>query len=200
MPKTKLRPKKPHEHTTKLNKFRLDMVRLKMTIQGLLDEVTEMIMSESYSRQDQVDLGWIFRELENLCDDMRKDSKARKMNIGKLLAFRLVSETLAEEEDELHVTEDSGRAEGVYATGTATMSMKSPLPKPPTEEYTNLCRFLGVDEDWIESGIVGFRFQNLGKLVTRLTEEGQPLPPGISKTFPEYSMTFRTRKKPLVND
>ena len=174
--------------------MRLEFLKLKLRAAEFLIEVQSGIKAEAFDRADQVDLGWCFREIEKMCDELRKEFKSRKELIGKVLALRIAEEAM---NDMGSLSgEKSMTVHGEFASGIPDVSQSASLPRPDTADYVALCKYLGIiDEDLVGSGVVRFSYTSLSDLVTRLAAEGKPLPDGIAKTYSVYSTIFRTKKR-----
>lgn len=150
--------------------------------------VTALIKKSDYSKEDLCDIGFLCREFESLLDDFRKDMKARKEMTGKIIAMQLMKESLSD----LDATDS---VKGKLARGTATLRMQAALPKQGTDEYTDLLDFFYVPRLAIGDGILKLNWKSVEEMATKLAEEGKPLPPGITKTYPVYSTIFTKLKK-----
>lgn len=150
------------------------------------DGVTKMELS----MEDLVDMGYLCRDMERYLDEMRKEVKSRKELIGKLLAFHVAQQSLNDTE-KLQVT-----VKGELATGTPDVKLQPKIPEPKTEEFSQLMEYFGLSRDRL-AGIedcLRLSFNGMRDLVSRLAEEGYPMPPGVVKTWPVYTTTFRRRK------
>ena len=142
---------------------------------------------KQYGLSEFVDLGFLCRESENLLDDWRKDCKARKELIGKIIAFEVTKSSLNDPNmnETIH---------GTLATGTPDVKIWAALPKKNTPEYQAVLDFFYVPRRSIDEGILKLDWNKVKELVTTLAQEGKTLPPGIGKTYPEYSTVFRKKK------
>ncbi len=182
-----------HEHVDELNAIRLKLLKFQLDSSALFHDILDLIKSESYTPVDGCDIGWCFREIENYADELRKEAKARKELIGRLLAFRVTQDAM--NDPDLLSKEGALTIRGRFCSGTPEVKQQGAQPKRGSEDYVKLCNFFGITDDaLIESGTVQFSFNKLGDLVSGLMVDGKQLPPGITKTYPLYSTIFRTKK------
>ena len=89
-----------------------------------------------------------------------------------------------------------------YVTATPRVTMIASVPKRSTqpEEFAKLMDYMGIPRHlWEGEGdaeVVRCHWPGLVTWLSRLAEEGKPLPEGIdiSKTYPQYALTLRRRK------
>lgn len=183
-----------HPDVDKLNEIRLKLMKFQLDASDLLIGMLDDIKGERYSRVDQCDIGWCFREIAKVADEIRKECKARQELVGKLLAFRMTEDCMNDMDAALSGG-DALTVRGRFASGTPEVKQHAALPRAGSEEYSLLCKALGLDNDKvIESGVVQFSFNKLADYVSGLMSEGKQIPPGITKTYPSYSTIFRTKK------
>ncbi len=146
--------------------------------------LTDGIKSNTYTKEELVDIGFLLREMENLLNDFRKDCKVRKELCGKIIAKKVMEDNLAsgDFEDVVH---------GTLARGIVDLKMQPKIPKRDTEEYQLMMEAFGVPKDKI--GIVKIDWTQAGELASKCAAEGVPLPEGLGNTYPVYSTKF-TRK------
>lgn len=141
-----------------------------------------------FNESEMCDVGYLLRESEKLSDELRKETKAKKDLVGKVLALRVIMQHEHDPTTDL-------KAEGELATGVPDVKMRPKLPKHGTEQYDALMRFFGVPDEFARTGALSIHFVHMSELLTRLAEEGRQTPPGITDTFPEHTMTFRKKKR-----
>lgn len=127
-----------------------------------------------------VDAGFLAREVARVLDDARKQAEKVRLAAGKELYRRHVAAAAASDEEP--------RVRGTLATATLDCEVKPFVPAPGQEAYGRLLRFLGVGDEAIRTGILGFRFRALSEMLTRMTAAGRLLP---VETFSDYSCVFR---------
>lgn len=72
---------------------------------------------------------------------------------------------------------------------------KMPRYKDEPEEYSKLLRAMGLPESLIETGSFRLSFDDISEIATRCNREGRPLPEGLGKTWTEFYLKIRTRRK-----
>jgi len=149
--------------------------------------ITKDIRSGKLKDEKMCDIGYLLRELENLFDDWRKDCKARKELIGKILAFNVTQASLNGS------TETCVR--GLLATGTADVKIRAKLPAKGTDEYMAVLKHFGIPETLVQAGVLKLDWDGVSGLATKQAQDGKPMPPGLGETFPEYVTVFKRRSK-----
>ena len=162
--------------------------------QPLMDQLSHVsreamkIPNKGISTEDAVDLGFLCREIENLFEECRKEVKARHERISRFVATSLVNMLL---EDPESVEDDDVLVRGLYASGSPNVGVTPKVPKKGTQEYFDLCEYLGIPVDLANRGLVVFHYPLLAELCTELANEGKPMPPGLGGSVPKVTTTFR---------
>lgn len=160
----------------------------------LMDQLSDVskeamkIPGKGISTEDSVDLGFLCREIENLFDECRKEVKARHERIGRLIATSLVNMLL---EDPDSVEDDDVLVRGLYASGSPNVGVTPKVPRKGTQEYFDLCEYLGIPVDLANRGLVVFHYPLLAELCTELANEGKLMPPGLGGSVSKVTTTFR---------
>lgn len=172
-----------HEDVAQLQalKAEVDDIWARLYAFGQSAMVKARSKDDSYLQSVLVDLGFLFRELENRFDEERKDAKARKELIGKLIAFNA-----------MQTAGDVDTIRGELATGTPDVSMIADLPKKGTPEYNMLATALNVPTDALQ--FLRLDWKAITAYVTELMAQGKKVPAGLNKTRPVYATTFRRKK------
>lgn len=151
----------------------------------ILERVKE---SDGYTDEELCDIGFFCREIERITDEWRKDVKAAKELIGKVLCARRVKATANDEAPDMTV-----RAE--FSTGSPDVRLTTTFPKRGTTEYEQLLSSMGVKQDIIENGVLVPHWTHMTEHVTALVEAGGNPPPGVQLRAPIYSTTFRRKNQ-----
>ena len=132
--------------------------------------------------KELADTVYALRECYKLTDDARK-----LIDNIKGLAERLACIIWIK-------TSEGDKIETDYCIGTPKVKQITSVPKRGTEDYALLMDFLEIPDTGEE--VVRFHWPGLTEHLTRLAEEGKPLPPGIdpSKTYAGYSLSVRTNQ------
>lgn len=150
----------------------------------LRSDILQELRQNKMETEDMVDIGFLFRELENKLDDSRKDCKAAKEMAGKIICLRIAKESLND------LTKDTV-VRGVLARGSADVRRLPALPRKGTPEYISAMKALGVEnEAAIKSGCLKFDFHAIQTLINECAAAGKKPPPGLDKDYPEYTTTF----------
>lgn len=148
--------------------------------------------SSSLQHEDLVDMGFLLRELETMGEEIRKEAKKRKDLCGKLVSFRVITKSVEDG------STDIPNIHGQLASGKIVMKMQPVLPKKGTAEHSALLKYLKVDEESVERGLVKPDWTQMGLHCTELVAMGKPLPPGVGQTFPDYNVSY-TKKRTAVD-
>jgi hypothetical protein len=148
--------------------------------------IIEKLKKGKYSLQDKVDLGFLFRELEDTLEDWRKSATAYKKLTERLIGLEVTSQSLNDAEPTL-------KAEGSLASAAVDLKIIAVVPKRGTKEYNDLCESQGIPEELRKCELIKFDFKKVCDLAVKCAESGQPLPKGIEKTYPEFTATFRRK-------
>jgi len=131
-----------------------------------------------YNDVAMADLGFLCRELEDLLDEWRKDSKVRKELVGRLLCSMLVHS------DRELVRADLCRAQ-------AKIGMRPQFPKKGTDDYYALLAYYGITDP--DNQPVSLSWVGVAKVCTKLIEQGKPLPPGMKEPMSDPTCIFTRR-------
>lgn len=174
-----------HEDAKKLA-FLFDSIRERMDelYQSLAVIQDKLKAGGSYKENDQVDLGIITKELEELLDQRRKDSKATKELIEKLLAFQIAQRAAQDPLSDAYAAGRLGKAE-------LDLKKEGAPPKPGTPQYEAFLRQMGVPDEAIASGVIDVSYKGLSAYMTRCAEDGVAMPEGIVQQYDRYRATFR---------
>lgn len=154
---------------------------------SFLQAVTARLSKNEYSKVAMVDLGFLCREIEELTEDWRKDCKARKELFSKVLAFQVITHATAKPDE----ADDSVR--GQLATGTVNSEVQPKLPKRGDPDFERVLEYFGLPKSLAETGVVKLDWEAARRHVTELIASGKTPPPGLDKTYPVYSTTYRRR-------
>lgn len=146
------------------------------------------IRRREFSSEELTDIGFLFREMENIGDTIRKESKGRKELCAKLICAAVVEASLNDPTDAL------SRVDGRLATFNPNVKFISSLPKKDDPEYDEFLEWIGVSKEVIAKGLLNFRFNEMCDLLTHLVSEGKPVPKGFKNSVPMYGGVYRRRK------
>lgn len=158
-------------------------------IKGATVNVVEM--------NEQADLSYVLREVGKLLDDLKKEvEKASKQATALACADWMKQVRDGEFSSEKIKTE--------YVTATPDIKVGCSLPKLSTDpdNYYELMDFLGIPREVSEKDFIRIHWPNFVEFISKLQQEGRPIPPGIDKekTFNFYKLEMRRRKGILEND
>lgn len=134
--------------------------------------------------EDLVDLGFLFKEMEVVLDDWRKDCKAFKELVEKVVGLRAA---ISDDPNSLTIR-------GKLTTATVNISMVADMPKPGSLEYAALCRYLKIPDELAESGVMRPHWKHLNDLLSQRLTEGKSAPAGLKNQRSKFSLTFRKRR------
>jgi len=143
---------------------------------GELITMTELIASPKTAMGDLVDTGFLCREMETLLDDWRKECKARKELVTKILAIR--SPAFGD-----------STIQGKLASVSLDATLEVEIPKEGTPEYDEILKYFHVDPE------IPFKphWKKVQELVLQRYQDGVPLPPGFGKQYTKTTGVFRRK-------
>jgi|TARA_R100000501_G_C2614974_1_gene108738 hypothetical protein len=146
----------------------------------------KFVVERLCEEEELVDLGIIGRDLESLLDELRKEVKARKELVSKVLAVAITKDALNNPHSDV-------RATGTLGTATPDVKVQPILPKRSDAKYADLLKHFGVNEEAINRGLLSVHWVKFGDYLTELTREGKNAPLEIeSKAVP--TVTFRKKR------
>jgi len=148
-----------------------------------------LLQGDSLTEEQLCDMGFMLRETEKFLDDARKEVKAKKEMISKMLAVKITKAYMEDPSREM-------RARGTMATATPDVHIRPKLPKIGTPEYATLLGWLGVPDASIEGGTLSIHFNRMSEMLTRMAEEGKNPPPGLVGTYTDSNCVFRRLNNP----
>jgi hypothetical protein len=159
------------------------------SVVGYCHVLSGALGNNELTEADLADAGYLLRESERWLDEARKEVKAKKETIGRILAV-LITRRVMEDPDE------EPRARGELCTATPDVAIRPKLPKAGTEEYSDLMRWLGVPVETVEGGVLNVHFNRMSEMLTRMAEEGKTPHPGLVGTYTDTSCVFRRTNNP----
>ena len=156
----------------------MDYHRIVAEVMGIL---TDQIRRGQITGADLVDAGYLCREISDLFDELRKETKARCELSGKVLAAQFMQDSL------VNPTADDV-VRGNISRAKVDMVMEATVPKEGSKEYEDFCNFIGLGT--AARAYAKPSWSKVSDLVTTLASEGRPLPPGIGKSWPRYTAVF----------
>lgn len=133
--------------------------------------------------QDElVDIAYLCKKMDQLNEDTGKEVRKVGGLSEKLVCYKWVQDVQSN-------PSTPTRIEGELAHATTKVRAVPTLPRRSDgENYTKLMRHLGMSDSLIESGLFDPKWTAISELVTKLQEDGRPLPPGIVKTNAEFRL------------
>jgi hypothetical protein len=151
-----------------------------------------VLQRDALSDADLTDIGFLLRECEKFFDDARKEVKAKKEMISRMLALKITKRFTEDPNTEL-------RSRGELAIATPDVAIRPKLPKAGTIEYEQLLTFLGVPPEVICEGTLTIHFKRMSEMLTKMAEEGKNPPPGLVGTYTDNTCVFRKTNNPKSN-
>ncbi len=160
-----------------------------------------MKSGKDFTQADYVDFGIIFRDIENMMDEIRKEAKARHETAGRIIAMIWSQLALANPNnppDEV--------VRGELGSASPNVKQQGKIPERGTPEYFDFLKFLGFPKEVADKYCfstdniptplkLSVDWNGLGDWLTYRAAAGLPVPPSIGKTYPVFSSTFRRSKK-----
>lgn len=142
---------------------------------------------EKMSKHTQVDVGFFYREAEDLLDEMRKEMLARREKLGKLLATTVYQEAMTAGSTDTTCV-------GNFATAKVDVKTLPVMPKRGTEEYQKLMLSMGVASEIVDHGVLEPHFVRLGEYLTTKAAAGLSPLKNVLTTREELTVSYRKKK------
>ena len=155
-----------------------------LELHGVLNSVPSELSTDSVG--DITDSGFFCREISRIADDIRKGCDARQGLIGRYLVARVGAAGAQGEGLKL---------DGEYATGVPDIVVKPKLPDSGTPEFIELLRWIGCSDEQIQGDMLRPSYKGIQKVLTERAATGEQPPPGISVTFTDATVVFRTKSR-----
>ena len=175
-------------------------------LERAVDHVLEMVMqtkeallhvlsamqerSTEFSPPQLADMGFLCRELENAFDEVRKDAKARKELVAKVLGVRVAQSSIEDPENPIETP-----VRGLLCTASPKVQNRARIPGRRSDDYQPFMDHLGVPRETTELKILEPHYVAVNEWLDRLTQEGLPLPPGCTLSSTAYGCDFRRRRR-----
>ncbi len=144
---------------------------------------------DAFTIEEECDLGFLCREVQELFDEMRKEVKARQVLFSRRIALVRARQAMQGDIDDTTVR-------GELSVGSPSIVPMPKIPRKDTDEYLDLCKWIGIPPDMAKSGAVKFSWTRLQEECAKRIAAGAELPPGISETYSEPTTVFRRRPTP----
>lgn len=136
------------------------------------------------TKESLIDRAYLLRELRNLSDDIRKECDRTHNIMCQAACMLWVTENVNEPHNAKPI-------HGEIARGTPTVKTMASLPKPGNKTFTDLMKWLGIEGQGAE--VCRPHWPSMIELITARTQRGEPLPPGMGKTYTKYSVILNRR-------
>lgn len=146
------------------------------------------IRANKYTPEELCDISFLCRRMELYFDELKKTVKARKELCVKLMGFFLATQSLENPE------ECVDRIFGTLASARVSLKTIPAIPKKDDPSYKEFMMSLGLPENLLGGGLLKPDFKGITKLVTDMVSEGKNLPPGVEKTWTNYTANFYEKR------
>jgi hypothetical protein len=180
-----------NEDIQKLLDLREMLIRYHEDFYSFMSKTLNKIKGEDggYSVGEICDFGFLCRRKEVYFDELRKIARGRKELCIKIMGFFLAQQSLEDPENCID------RIDGELASARVTPKSIPKIPAKDHPDYIPFMESLGVPEELLKGGLIKADFKGVSELVTNLLKTGQDLPPGVVKTWTEYTGNFYEKKK-----
>lgn len=131
-----------------------------------------------------VDTGFMLREIEGLFDELRKEAKAKREHVDRMIGQR---------ESLCLLKGTPERTHGHYATGSVKRREETIAPTPGSPEFHELMDHFQLPQVDARA-LIKFRFQELSEYYQQCADEGRPKPPVPLQSFEKIVVHYRRRK------
>lgn len=150
--------------------------------------LTDEIIEQGLKEADWIDLGIMWRDLENGFNDARKEALKRKEKCGELFAMSRARKIAKD-------PTNSETGQGRLGRARADVKVQPSLPGRNTPEFANLMRFLGVNEFAISEKLLSFNWSHVSDYLSACAVEGKT-PPFTLRTENKMTATFTKNRSP----
>ena len=181
-------PKGLHEDNERLYRARGSFTEFYGKLLIHLQMMGRKIKTGGYTQNEMTDAGFLMRETAKVMNELRKELEAKQALAGLTICGAQVALNLQDMNAGLNTN-------GILATGLCRTKQQAKLPKAGSPEYFQLCGHFGVSEELAARGVVRFSFNDLSEYLTERAEEALSLPEGLTRTYPVFTTTFRTKNR-----
>lgn len=167
-----------------LKKETSELTSTRNEFHALFVETTRLLNTNTLLPPELVDYGFLFRELENLLDDWRKDCKAAKELVEHCIGKQSVSDM-----------DMTTKIKGTLATGSLDIKMSHVLPKRGTLEFDALLNYLKIPNDAVGRGVISLNWLRMNEYLSEQLALGNKPPPGVITSKPVYKVVFTRKRK-----
>lgn len=129
------------------------------------------------------DLGFLYRELGDLFKELSTTSNAWEAKLSNILCLGMMYQQVKDP------TKAPENIRGTLATGTPKILTQPKFPKKDTPEFLMLMKHMGVPLE--NANLFSPSFKTFEEHLTKLAEEGKPMPPGIVGKYEVNTMLYR---------
>lgn len=140
---------------------------------------------------EMCDLGFLYRELGDLFKELSTTSNAWEAKLSNILCLGMMYQQLKDPE------KAPENVRGSLATATPKILTQPKFPKKDTPEFLELMKAMGVPLE--NAHLFSPSFKTFEEYLTKLAEDGKPMPPGIVGKYEVNTMFYR-RTKELSNE
>lgn len=133
--------------------------------------------------EDLSDACFTLREIAKLADDLRKEAQTRKGVLERTAC--LIWSVMAEPPEKINAQQ---------CTAIPHVKNVTAVPKPGTPEYATLMSHFGVNQQFLESGLVRIHWPEWANYCDTLASEGRNLPIAFDKTYPVYTLSLYAKR------
>jgi len=146
----------------------------------MISHLRDDLRAHKFELDEMVNIIFILRNISKFADDLRKECDG----IGHMFENVLCA---------LYITQNKTEPiRTALATGTPTVNLgvKMPNKKKDPEAFDKFIKFFNVSAEAVDSKIVKPYWPGICEKISQMSEEGKPLPPGISvdDTYPTYKV------------
>jgi hypothetical protein len=124
------------------------------------------------------DIGYYLRELENTFDSFRKESKAVRDLVSKMIGVHVIQKSV--------IDPDYTSVTGKAARANPDVKIRVKTPREGTPEYAAMLKHFGI----INLGVFKPDWNRISDYATEQAMMGIQLPECLRETFTEYVCTF----------
>jgi len=158
----------------------------------VLMNISSLIKKDGLTMDELADIGFFLRETENALDEARKDAKAHKELLSKVMGLRIARQSLTDPSTDTVV-------HGRYASASADTKIRPKMPKKGSPEYEAALDYFFVPRRAVAEGVLKIDWKGASDYLTAKAENGEKLPVGLQETYTEVTCTFVRKNKTAHN-
>lgn len=164
------------KRVVEVDDFLLKIAEVLRRMHALTADMEDDVMKRSgeFTDGELVDLALLFRDIQDLGEELMKEGGAKYRAFAKIAGLRIA----------INATKNPNKKAGIeseWATASLSTSVESVLPARGSAGHIKLCEYFNLPMEPMQKGLLDFRWTGMNKYLGKLLEESKPYPPGLGK-------------------